>query len=95
MNDNNPPQADLGLQARCEHSKYGHAFGQDDCNNQGTTAVMPVAVTVAEFCRLCSIGKTTAWALIRDDKVEVRRIGSRTLVLTRSIAKLLELDAAD
>ena len=54
--------------------------------------VKPLAVSVDEFCRLTSIGRTTAFALIRDKRLEVRRIGGRTLVLMRSIEALLELN---
>jgi hypothetical protein len=48
-----------------------------------------------EFCRLISLGKTSAFALVRDKKVEVRHVSGRTLVLTRSIDELLNLGAQD
>lgn len=53
--------------------------------------VAPLAVSVADFCRLTSLKKTSAYQLIRENKVEVRRLGGRTLVLMRSIEALLGL----
>lgn len=55
----------------------------------------PLAVSVEEFCRITSLGRTNCFQLIRDKKLEVRRIGSRTLVLLSSIEALLQLDPAD
>jgi hypothetical protein len=51
----------------------------------------PIAISFKEFCRLTSLGRTTAWALARDKKIEVRRVGGRAVVLTRSIDTLLDL----
>ena len=52
----------------------------------------PIAVSMAEFCRLTSLGRTTAYALARTNRIETRRVNGRTLVLTRSISALLDLD---
>ena len=49
----------------------------------------PLAVSVREFCRLSSLGRSTAFKLINEGRLEVIRIGGRTLVLTRSIDELL------
>lgn len=54
-------------------------------------AARPLAVSISEFCRLVSLGRTTAFALAREGQIEVRRVGGRTLVLTRSIDRLLNL----
>lgn len=54
-----------------------------------TAAQLPLAVSITEFCRLTSLGRTTAFQLARDQRIEVRHVGSRTLVLMRSIEKLL------
>ena len=55
----------------------------------------PLAVSVAEFCRLTGLGVTSAYALIGKNKIAVRKIGRRTLVLTRSILDLIEGPAED
>lgn len=53
----------------------------------------PLAVTVEEFCQITSLGRTTAFQLIREGRIEVRRVRRRTLVLMRSIDALLELNS--
>ena len=54
--------------------------------------VPPLAVSVRECCELTSLSRTTCFELIRENRLEVRRIGRRTLVLMRSINSLLGLD---
>jgi hypothetical protein len=49
----------------------------------------PLAVSIAEFCRLTSIGRTKAYGLIRDGRLGVTRVDRRTLVLVSSIEALL------
>lgn len=53
----------------------------------------PLAVTVEEFCQITSLGRTTAFQLIREGRLEVRRVRRRTLVLMCSIEALLELSS--
>ena len=60
-----------------------------------TSEQAPLAVSITEFCRLTSLGRTTAFALVRDNKIEVRRICGRTLVLMRSVERLLEIKRDD
>lgn len=66
----------------------------DGSRLETTKEPRPLAVSIKEFCRLCSIGRTTAWTLAREKRVEVRRIKGKTLVLMRSIEALLEVDGA-
>jgi hypothetical protein len=54
---------------------------------------MPIAVSVNEFCRLTNLGRTKAYEIIGANQVAVRRIGRRTLVLTKSIIAFMEGDA--
>ena len=54
--------------------------------------VKPLAVSMREFCRLTSLGRTLAFSLAREQRIETRRINGRTLVLMRSIEALLELN---
>lgn len=49
----------------------------------------PIAISVAEFCRISSLGKTTAFALIRDQKLATKRVRGRTLILFDSAMALI------
>lgn len=53
----------------------------------------PVAISVREFCRLSSLGRTSTFKLIREGQLECRRIGSRTVILMRSVEALLDLSS--
>lgn len=55
--------------------------------------VTPLAVSVQQFCRLTSVGRTTTFALIRDGELESRHVRGRTVILWRSIEALLRLQA--
>ena len=66
---------------------HGAAKAQD--------ARKPVAISVREFCRLSSLGRTSAFKLIREGQLECRRIGSRTVILMRSVEALLDLSGPD
>ena len=65
------------------------------CPQCGLVHPRPLAVSMREFCRLTSLGRTTAFALAREGEVEVRRVSGRTLILTRSIDRLLDLACQD
>lgn len=49
----------------------------------------PIAISVAEFCRISSLGKTTAFALMREGKLASTRVRGRTLVLFDSATALI------
>jgi len=55
----------------------------------------PLAVTVAEACRLTGLGPTKIWQLIGKGEIEVARVGRRTLPLFASLKRLLEPKNAD
>jgi excisionase family DNA binding protein len=55
----------------------------------------PLAVTVAEACRLTGLGATNIWKLIGEGKIKVARIGRRTLPLFASLKLLLTPDHDD
>jgi excisionase family DNA binding protein len=55
----------------------------------------PLAVTVAEACRLTGLGATNIWKLIGEGKIKVARIGRRTLPLFASLKLLLAPDHDD
>ena len=50
----------------------------------------PIAYSVADACRVSSLGRTKLFALIRDKKLKVTRIGRRTLVQAQSLRQLVE-----
>lgn len=50
----------------------------------------PLAYTVADACRVTTIGKTRLYQLIAEGKLEVRKIGKRTLIPAASLRALIE-----
>ena len=45
---------------------------------------------MADACRVSSIGRTRLYALIGEGKIEVRKIGKRTLIVAASLRRLIE-----
>ena len=56
-----------------------------------------ILVTVSEFCRLVGVKRTTAFALIRDQRVDSLKLGSKRLITVSSIEQLVQqlLEAAE
>jgi excisionase family DNA binding protein len=52
-----------------------------------------VFYSVAETCRLLSLGRTKVYELIGEDRLVVVKIGRRSLVTADSIARLVEAAA--
>jgi len=50
---------------------------------------LPLTVTVATARQISGLGNTTLWGLIKDRKLEVIRVGRRTLITFRSLEALL------
>ncbi len=50
----------------------------------------PIAVSVNEAARALSLGRTSVYALIKEGRLEVVKLGRRTLVKTASIRRLVE-----
>lgn len=71
----------------------GSAHAPDAAALFNRQEVTPLAVSVQQFCRLTSVGRTTAFALIRDGELESRHVRGRTLILWRSVETLLRLQA--
>jgi excisionase family DNA binding protein len=55
----------------------------------------PITVTVATAKQLSGLGNTTIWALIRDGKLKVVRVGRRTLVVLNSLKAVLTPERDD
>lgn len=58
--------------------------------SETATGRKPLSVTVATVCALTGLGPTTVWQLIKEGRLEVARIGRRTLVRYTSLERLLE-----
>ena len=50
----------------------------------------PIAVSVKHACTLLGVGKSTLWAMWKDDKLDSILIGRKRLVLLQSIHRLVE-----
>jgi excisionase family DNA binding protein len=51
--------------------------------------IEPLAVNINEACRLLGIGRTSLYALVKEGRLELRRIGSSVITL-RSIRRLVD-----
>lgn len=61
-----------------------------ELHNQGDgRAIKPVALTIPTFTKMFGIGRTTAYSLIREGRLERVRIGGRTLITMASAEALL------
>jgi len=54
----------------------------------------PLTVTVAMAREISGLGNTTIWALIKAGKLESTRVGTRRLVIYRSLERLLSPSSA-
>ena len=50
----------------------------------------PLAYSVADACRVSTIGKTRLYQLIAEGKLEARKIGKRTLIPAASLRALID-----
>jgi hypothetical protein len=60
-----------------------------NCN----TNLEPLAYSVADAIRVSSIGKTRLYQLIAEGRLQVRKIGKRTLIPAASLRALIEGEA--
>jgi excisionase family DNA binding protein len=49
----------------------------------------PVALSINDAAKSLSLGRTSIYALIRDGKIEVVKLGRRTLVKAASLRRLM------
>lgn len=49
----------------------------------------PLAYSVVEACRVSSLGRTRLYQLIGEGRLEVRKIGARTLIPAASLRALI------
>jgi excisionase family DNA binding protein len=53
----------------------------------------PLAYSIADACRVSSIGRTRLYALINEGRLEVRKIGKRSLIPAASLRRLIAGEA--
>jgi excisionase family DNA binding protein len=61
--------------------------------NAASHSPEPLAYSVADACRVSSIGRTRLYALINEGRLESRKIGKRTLIPAVSLRRLIEGEA--
>ena len=54
-----------------------------------TTLIEPLAYSIADACRVSSIGKTRLYELIAEGRLESTAIGKRRLVRAESLRRLI------
>ena len=54
----------------------------------------PLAYSVSDACRVTSIGRTRIYELIKEGRLEARKIGQRTVIPASSLRALIEGEAA-
>jgi hypothetical protein len=57
--------------------------------------MMPLAITFSAARKISGLGLTTLWGLARERRIEIVRIGRRTLITYRSLARLLLPETTD
>lgn len=58
--------------------------------NVVNVTIEPLAYSIAEACRVSSLGRTRLYQLIGEGRLEVRKIGKRTLIPATSLRALIE-----
>jgi excisionase family DNA binding protein len=61
--------------------------------NTANTALEPLAYSISEACRVSSLGRTRLYQLIGEGRLEVRKIGKRTLIPAASLRALIDVQA--
>jgi excisionase family DNA binding protein len=56
--------------------------------------LQPLVYSVKEACKATSLGKTYLYHLIKEGRLEVRKIGNRTIIPAASLHALIEGGAA-
>lgn len=57
--------------------------------NTSSVVIEPLAYSVNEACRVSSLGRTRLYQLIGEGRLEVRKIGKRTLIPATSLRALI------
>ena len=57
------------------------------------SALEPLAYSINDACRVSSLGRTRLYELIAEGRLEVRKIGNRTIVPAESLRALIAGEA--
>ncbi len=57
--------------------------------NTANSPLEPLAYSIREACRISSLGRTRLYQLIGEGRLEVRKIGKRTLIPAASLRALI------
>lgn len=60
-----------------------------------TLSPQKAALTVAEFCRTCSIGRSSFYNLVAAGRIRIKKLGRRTLVPSDQVAAFLDSLGSD
>jgi excisionase family DNA binding protein len=52
----------------------------------------PIAYSINDACKVVGLGRTYLYKMISDGRLEVRKIGKRTLIPASSLRSLIESD---
>jgi excisionase family DNA binding protein len=63
--------------------------------SQAPNRVEPCYLTVADFCRMTGVGKTTAYAALRDGQISRKKLRNRTLISRDEAIAWIEGRAAE
>lgn len=50
----------------------------------------PIAYSIADACRVSSLGRTRLYQLISEGRLQARKVGKRTLIPAASLRALIE-----
>jgi hypothetical protein len=67
----------------------------DTITSTGAADTVPLTITFATARQISGLGLTTLWRLARERRIEIVRIGRRTLITYRSLEQLLLPPAPD
>lgn len=61
----------------------------DKADKRHPVAIPPLVYSIAQACRMSSLGRTSVYARIRSGELEITKIGRRTLIHAASMHELL------
>ncbi|MET1755548.1 helix-turn-helix domain-containing protein [Novosphingobium sp. RD2P27] len=80
-------EADLRFAAT---ASTGGVAGRKMLANRQAAQLPAIAMSIAEVAAALGIGRTSIYKAIAESRLETRKFGRRTLILTASVLRLLE-----
>lgn len=56
--------------------------------------ITPIAVTIPQAVKISGIGRTSLYGLARDNKLTLRKVRGRTLILVEDLRRLITSEVA-